>query len=327
VIEPQTGQEVFREPSADSMGCASFDGRQIASYAPEGTQLWDLPSRTVATLMCGAPITFSPDGRKLLCHTTPIGPFSDTMELAVWDTETWSESFRFQTVTQLNRMQARFSRDGKTLIASCLDMKDCPQVWDLESKLKKNALSFKSWAPVQNDTILAGLGKDGSDNTCLRFWDIATGRDLHVIPLPVDDRWQGIDSDSLRVSANGRLLAFSTATETPPRVLPPQLPQWSWLRRAWERGTTKLEVIAEVTLLDVATKRKIGSIGGLADRAVYAFSPDGSLLASLQDRGEITVWEVPPRKPIWLVLGVSCLFLFAVSAARFAYHRLRRTAV
>ena len=82
-------------------------------------------------------------------------------------------------------------------------------------------------------------------------------------------------------------------------------------------------MLAEVTLLDVATKQKVGTISGVSERGLYSFSQDGRMFASLQDNGAVAVWEVPPRKPRGLALALSSLFVLVVWAGRLAYRRLR----
>jgi WD40 repeat protein len=313
------------------MGCVSDDGRKIASFAADHIEIWDVPSQTLdTTLMTGPPIAFSPDGRTLLTHGTPVaGPFVDTMELAFWDVASRRELFRIETTAQLNGMKAQFARDAKALVLSCPGAWDwSPTVWDVEKSCKKMSLpAVGSWNLVQDDNVLIGIGQDESKTSCLQFWDVASGQEVHSIRLEVaDERWQGVDETSLQVSPDGRFLAFSTGSETKPRLLPRQLPQWNWLRNLWEGDSGKLRVLAEVTLLDVATKQKVGTISGASERGLYSFSQDGRMFASLQDNGAVAVWEVPPRKPRGLALALSSLVVLVVWAGRLAYRRRRARA-
>jgi hypothetical protein len=330
IISPATGEEIFCVESKDSVGCVSPDGQKIATFAGDHAEIWDVPTRSLETkLGCGPPIAFSPDRRLLLSHAVPsVGPYAGEMELALWKIADKCELCRFSAIAQLNRTKAAFSRDGKTLVVGCLHSGSVPTVWDLENRAKRFGLpEVKSWALVENEKVLAGLGDDENKQTTLQFWDLASGEKIGRIGLGVSDpEWEGIDTDSLQVSPDGRYLALAKKTENKLRVLPSSLPRWGWLRRLWE-GDTELKEVAEISVFDSATKRKVGTIEACRVELLesfYNFSPNGRMLVAFQGDGTIKVWPMPPRKPLWLAASLAALFVGVVWAVRLGYRRFRR---
>ena len=88
-------------------------------------------------------------------------------------------------------------------------------------------------------------------------------------------------------------------TATWQRLAPGELPpRWPWLFRWVEDGREG----TAVKLLDVASGREVAMI---PKGTIPKCSPDGRRFAIREKDGTIAIWDMPPRKPLGLYLGLS----------------------
>jgi WD40 repeat protein len=344
LVEIATGQDVLRVESEDE-GCFSDDGRKLATRTSNYTAIWDIPNRSRdVKFMSGTPIAFSPDSRTLLCREDGTGgPGAEAFSLL--DVATGNELQRI-TVPGLSQGNVQFSADGRTLVFNkyadgyplfspegrslTLSRVDPARggknshsgflkIWNVGINRGKLA-----WPAVDEcrlalgDTILAGV-EQHSGQTVVRFWDMANGQELDSLNLKA--RQNDYLSCFLSAPADGRYIAVTTVSQSRPRTLPTRMPRWKWLSKLWERS----DIVSDITLLDVASNQSIATIDGLpyvVDES--RFSPDGSLLLVVGRIGLITVWQVPPSKPLWPAAGLAVLFVGMIWSGRTGYRWLKK---
>jgi WD40 repeat protein len=64
-----------------------------------------------------------------------------------------------------------------------------------------------------------------------------------------------------------------------------------------------------VRLWDVETVREIGTFH---DCEAAMYSPDSKTLVTAHYDGTIMVWDIPPRKPLWLIVGLSAVLWLSI---------------
>ncbi|HEX5735508.1 MAG TPA: caspase family protein [Blastocatellia bacterium] len=222
-----------------------------------------------------AQVGFSPDGRLL----ASMGVDGNTIKL--W--EIASGRLLRQIEIGVSAMGAssmsrpfRFSADGRTLIATADGR---VKRWDVETGRELNATPLAA----AKDYFMALLSGDGRifaatslDNSAVKIWETATGRELRSI---VFDKEENIAAqDSIALSADGGMLAALTETV---------------------KGSSKgIETKQQITLWETATGRKAQTFKvqaaplalGELRVAGLAFTDDGKWLV-LRDKESLKIWE------------------------------------
>jgi hypothetical protein len=147
-------------------------------------------------------------------------------------------------------------------------------------------------------------------------WDVATGRERTRFRVPRPADWGYADAP--RASPDGRTVAQRVWVR--PAVAAPDWVTrqgWPWPLPSEGPG---------LALYDVGTGAALGVAAGRLDES--AWSPDGSLLATLDEYGtHVRVWDIPPRKRLtWFVPLAALLALPVAWVARRRARRLRREA-
>jgi hypothetical protein len=86
---------------------------------------------------------------------------------------------------------------------------------------------------------------------------------------------------------------------------------WAWLAQCGLPGLRPAE--PGMDLLDAATGRRLLSLPD----AIVAYAPDGQSLAACDPTGRLTLWDVPPQKPLaWFAAAAALLVLPVAWLAR-----------
>ena len=124
-----------------------------------------------------------------------------------------------------------------------------------------------------------GILASGSDDGTIRFWDVATRKEIAtIVEDPGEERYEGVIS--VAFSPDGKMLASGS-----------------------RHGTVKL--------WDVAARKEIANLEGHPSPYSFpymvfslAFSPDGNTLASGSQDGTIRLWNVATREKIGTLLHI-----------------------
>jgi RNA polymerase sigma factor (sigma-70 family) len=248
----------------------SPDGALLATGAMDDTiPLFDVNTGKLVRELRGwkgtGAVAFSPDGKRLAAVQFEDEPFRRS--LGIWDVTTGINLCRWEGP----RWSARsiiFSADGKTLIAGT---GSTIRLWEAATGEERSPVRGNQWAgevtaAPDGRTVAYLNGKD------IRLLDAASGKETGVIP--------GKDEDF------HRCLAFSPDGQT--------------LASGFFEVPTKENVIE---LWDVRTRKPIGRLRQETTkpaRAIdtLAFGPDGKILATGVDDGDVRLWDVTAGKEL-----------------------------
>jgi WD40 repeat protein len=304
----------------------SPDGKTLASGSWDDTiRLWDVATgKSTATLQDASPnsLHFSPDGKTLAIAygTASILWDVSNRKSRVLKDEEW--------LHQCIRFMGCFSPDGKILATGgyCF-----PEIglWDVktgkllrileENTVEGHRLFMDTRITPDGKTLLAYGSLVG-----LRKWEIATGKSLPVVELPIPlraDITKTPDGRAAAISPDCKLLAVSIPAahaEKDGQLVVKSPPYIAILDVATGKPTTTFRGLSEIaghlafscdgktlaagfdsesTLWDIATGREIASFK-TTDDGIHsmALSPDGKTLAIGYDKKTIRLWDVPAKK-------------------------------
>jgi WD40 repeat protein len=250
------------------------------------------------------------------------------------------------------------SSDGRTLVVGMGE--DAARLWDLATLqergrlvMPRDAFLLHEFRFAPDGRTFAGRlyqrGQSGSE-TAVGLWDAATGQ----LRVSLPEMLIGLSPDGERLITSGygplsgHVNVRSAATGEPQRTYPlaavygltwlspdgrcqavqgrplsASVPSWPWLVRLLRRIEGNE---GRVRLVDSETGRGLGTVTGqvFAERADELFAADSRSLLT-QSGLAVHVWDVPPRKPLTLFLGLLAGQL-AVAALVWRWRRRRRAA-
>jgi hypothetical protein len=310
---------------------------QFAAFRPDGRRIvyadrvdnqrqlrvWDLETRRETAVLRDAepPAAWSPDGQSL-AYTAPV---DKSWSVRLWDSATGQTHVLGSPPFEGRRPeQLHFSPDGRSVVSvPALAREGGPAPWEVIVGYEAASERQTFRRPVRRAMFPANLpwfaieeSSDRPDVTCINRCDYATGatRDRFVLSETTDTRWLGLSPDGTFVLGhhwddrpvsplrNAKLLrgAFGELGGPSPVL--------------WETSSGRLRHILPIAfevLVEGTTS--------------YAWSADGTLLALAN--GELTVWHIPPRKPLgWFAAGAALLALPPCVVARRRVRALRREA-
>jgi WD40 repeat protein len=312
------------------LGDDSIDFRQ-ALFSPDGkwlalayvakcdehyVQIWDVAGRRPAAILPAAfdPMAFSTDGRHLA--TNAWAPQKAASYFAVWDVATGREMSRANN--PLGFALRSLTSDGKALILSLDENIRVYNKWPHEEFICQNIADGRVRWSVSDVEFYRRVHKDG------RLVMYRTNRKNAVSEAVV------LDIESGQVQSRITLADLAVFRDIAPdgesvligrRVTSRFAVFRAWLARHGLMGFV-LEDFEEV-LIDTATGRQLHSFP--VNSAKYG--TDGQSLMQFGSDGEITQWDIPPRKPLtWFALAAAILALPVAGLAWRRSRRLRREA-
>jgi RNA polymerase sigma factor (sigma-70 family) len=261
LVDVASGEELqwFKEALGVPFAWFSPDGKILAMEGSESkVRFWDVETGKKLRECSGNAVAWAPDSK-----TAAVGVLGKTVRLVEIATGKEVDTGKqFYTGTDPLRWRPAlvFSPDGETLAGAGPFVGPEPKgtiwLWDVGRGKERNELSFareerRGWSAPALLFTADGKTLVSQHLTCVRFWDLATGKQLF--------QYEG--SGSIGLSPDGRTLAMGT-------------------------GTDKL-----LTLLEVPSgKPLILHHGHQGPVAFVVFAPDGKALATGSQDGTVRVW-------------------------------------
>jgi WD40 repeat protein len=267
--------------SPDGGILASDDGAGVIRLwdLADGRQLGRLPNSFTLSESsevepdggCGERLAFNPSGQMLAAIT---GENYD--EVLLWSVATSRLVGRLSAVGESIRRIA-FSSDGRTLVAVDSSRKSGQsgagiQLWNVASRTRLGRVLAIDrdvgqivLSSDRHTLAFVNITSEPAEVGKVLLWDIATRKQLGQLPLG-----RGESVSSIELSPDGRTLVSVSG-----------------------EGGGSEELGGEVRLWDLATGKPLGlplTAGGEAVQSVV-FSPSGSALAFLSERGAIKLWR------------------------------------
>jgi WD40 repeat protein len=294
----QTATLASRRCTGSAQALFSPDGKTLALLSgtlAASTCVWDVATRRLAVLnglgrASGSAVgAFSPDGETLAVSATDGNIYL------------WDVAARRVTATLANPdagnclsygSSVAFSPDGTTL-AGADECDEQTYLWDAATGRRTATLTDP--AGSGDGVYSLAFGRDGQlaigdENGCAYLWDIATARLTATISQPMN-RAQGNASITKQTGIGigdggpfpgpGDFAQNVTATFSPAgKILAADV--------SFGYGTY---------LYDVATRKRVATLTDPGGRDIQpglvAFSPDGTLMAVLDNNGRTYLWSLP----------------------------------
>ncbi|MFK8184655.1 MAG: NB-ARC domain-containing protein [Phormidesmis sp.] len=263
----------------------SPDGTRIVSGSADLTiRLWDAPTKNRAGKPLKAlkghehgvwTVAFSPDGK-----TLASGSADQTVR--IWDAATGKCK---QTLTGHNNWvwMVAFSPDGRSLASGSADR--TVRVWDLKAKQCLRVLSgHNNWVWSVAFSPDGNYLTSGSEDRTMRLWNTRSGRCLKTLQGSSNWVW------AVAFSPDGETLASGQGDRL--------VHLWDMTSGDKTSGdkTSGNETSEDKT--DIPSGLPLETLTG-AQNAIWsvAFSPDGKLLVSGNEDGNVHLWQLPAARP------------------------------
>jgi WD40 repeat protein len=246
------------------------DGKTLASAGLDQTiRLWDPATGKERAVFKGDPpysirsVAFAPDGKTLAAASQrKAGTVKWIATAHLWDVTAGKERAALEA-SDGHGCAVAFAPDGKTLALAAQDypLTGDLTLWDVETlKLRTTFKEYGvDWAAFSPDgKVLAAACPAGVPERknihALRLWDLASGKQLHLLR----HEWRVY---CVAFSADSRVVAAGS-----------------------EGG--------ELTLWDAATGKELASLPQTSYVHAVAFAPDGKRLAAATHDGVVRLWEL-----------------------------------
>ncbi len=206
----------------------------------------------------------------------------------------------------------KFSPDGKTILG-CKSRSDLVALWDADSgrELRRLRVTGLDLVREKGDPAFSNDGKwmvvpEGS--FFLRLWDLTTGRPVHAGPLlsptELPSRLQFVAGRKEILSISGNcLLRWDLTTQVPVQqvYIPQRFPAARWIEfgQSGNLSASQDEENRDIILYDLRANKELRRISRSKqseEPIPLAFSNDERLLAGVEDRDTVRVWDVRTGK-------------------------------
>jgi WD40 repeat protein/serine/threonine protein kinase len=285
----------------------SPDGTRLASLStPDELTVWDVNRRTIILQHRGfrlrgahiGVLDFSPDGKALV-----VGDADQ--RIRVIDLTTGSTNIDIPEAHTEGITSVAWSPNGSAIASGSGYSEGSIRLWDATSGKPLGTLEgHTSWT---SELIFSKNGRwlySASADQTIRIWDIEQQRCLAILHGSTDEIY-GLalspDGTTLASAGRDRMVAFWDAS---PRVEkgfsgPTALGGFPWAALAFAPDGRALAAPrpGTVSLFNPETSKEAEQIPPLgADVRMLDYSPDGALLASGGESGEIRVWSCAERR-------------------------------
>ena len=296
-------------PHGDLLVSGSYDGT-LRLWNPYTHQL-------IRTLKAGgkiAAVTFSPDGRTL------ANASGDGIQL--WDTHLWQDKLRIYRA-ESSIFCLAFSPDGKTLASGSLS--DNIQLWNaytgehiftFDKEKRRHITSINYGGPggprlafSPDGQLLASTAVDfsGGSNQRIQLWNTSTGQ----LKVTLEENTEGLKYpvSTVQFSADGKTLISGSRDgtlrkwdlRTGENIKPFGQTEYGKfnLLRFLPDNTTLVRATQDnaIHLLDIKTGKTLLTLTGYGGSiSSVALSPDGTTLATVNDKRKIELWDMQARR-------------------------------
>ncbi len=282
----------------------SRDGRRLAcvSYPDEAT-VWEVSQWTEVRRIRGVRpsgrhvgvLDFSPDDKALV-----IG--DDSRRLEVIDLASGNKNFDIPEAHPDSTTSVAWSPNGSVIACGSAWLGGPIRLWDAASGESLGALEgHTSWvSKLIFSADGTSLYSTGGDQT-IRIWDVGQRRCLATL-RGHQDEITGLalspDGTTLASACKDGVVAFWSALHRPEEEQPRLISagRWVWPTFAPDSRVLAVPRAGTVSLFDLATSKEIEQIPARGtDVRTVVYSPDGTLLVSMDRSGKIRVWSCADR--------------------------------
>jgi WD40 repeat protein len=305
------GHQVETFSSDDELKSAAFspDGRTLVGSGGFKIHFWDVATGKETRTFddWSRAVAFSPDGSKLAS--------GGMRSLKLWDVTSGNE---IQTLdATIDVTAVAFSPDGKALVSAGAG---AIQLWDLTTGKKlgtrpANRVDSVAFSPDGNTLVSAGEK--------VQLWNVADGSELRTLPGPTDEvlciafspdgrilaggnadatieLWEVASGRRLQTFGERREPAYSVAFSSDKKTLV----SGSDTIRLWDIASGRqLQTLARKDSLLANVEERQTSPGPSPHVNAVALSPDGRILASVDNRPTITLSDLASGKELRTLKG------------------------
>ena len=260
-VATEAQMATLRVPLSDAPSVAfSPDGMTLALGAIGTVQLWNVETRERAGTLEGHTsrvhsVSFSPDGA-----TLATASWDRTVRL--WDVGTGSADV-IAGHGYLSSMA--LSPDGATVGGAGVNQPNNPvYLWDVATQTQIAILEHESEVKTLSFSPDGTTLACGSWDNSITLWDMMTRERIATLGQVFDSKTPSISGawiNSLSFSSDGSKLASGSSDRT-------------------------------VKLWDLATRKRLATLGHTSTISAVAFSRDGTALASGLENGQVELWDV-----------------------------------
>ncbi len=268
--------------------------------------LWDIKEQKPGLRIRADYLTykFAPTGRTLAVSSTKDGKQS----ICLWDTTTAGQMGDFEMRADVDFGQIVFSADEST-VGSDDGAQSCITTWDLRKQkiirhfdgyLRPKAFQYFELLEYPDKSSLPRFifQRSNRPGNEIKVWDLVTGHEVISLASLVAGRTPPISNSWYTFTPDAKLLVLCQSGTSQTNWLEERLAKWVPFVPPPES-----EFRHGIQCLSLPDCYQFPPLPGC--REWSKITRDSRTLASLCDDGTIKLWDLPPRKPLGLILAWS----------------------